>query len=313
MTYTAAFDPIRTFGVELEFYGIPKYLLLSTMKVHGIPCVEITNAAQAVTVPVTWAVKGDGSVHGNEPAELVSPVLSGEAGLHEVARVCDLLYALGCEVNWSCGFHVHHNCGDYTGKNMLSLLRLYAKFEPTIDLLVAPSRRLNRNDHCLSLCKDEDLSWITALDPSERKRAFEIARAFSQRYHMTPRGSCRHHKVNIASYNRLRTVEFRQHQGTLEWEKALNWILFTQQLVSKAKQVAVSPEPTAKQSLGELLRSLRLREGDQDPLIAGLAKWMKKRYAHFKSEEAYNVEGFTHTIPAMGRFAGLQAWIEMTT
>lgn len=310
MTYTAEFDRIRTFGVELEFYGIPTYLLFNTMKVHGIDCAEIRGVEQVMR---TWGVKSDGSVSGDNPTELVSPVLSGMEGLREVERVCDLLHVLGCEVNWSCGFHVHHNCGDFTGRNMLSLLSLYAKFEPTIDYLVAPSRRLNRNDHCLSLCKDDDLRWITNLDPSGRKRASEVAKEFAGRYANTPRGSCRHHKVNIKAYTRFRTVEFRQHQGTLEAEKAVYWILFTQQLVRKAKQVAVSTQPAAKQSLGALLRTLRLRESDSDLLMSGLAQWMKKRYTHFKSEEAYSVEGFTHTIPSVAWSSQLFDYLERLT
>jgi hypothetical protein len=278
MAYHAVFDSCRTFGVEIEAFDVKQTLLRSTMQVHGLPCKVIRNLNE---VPSTWGIKSEGSIEGSHPFELVSPPLSGIEGLEEVGRVLDLLEVLGAQVNSSCGLHVHWNCGDYTGKNMLSLLRLYAKFEPVIDYLVSASRRGNLNENCLSLCKDEAMQWITQLDPSEQNRAYQVSRDF-QRLYSTPTKSGRHHKLNILSYLTYRTVEFRQHQGTLKREDALNWIVFTQQLVNRAKYSSVLGRPSARLTLGELLRTLRLEKQEQlSPALYGLTQWMKKRHAHF--------------------------------
>ena len=39
-------------------------------------------------------------------------------------------------------------------------------------------------------------------------------------------GFDRYYKVNVMSYNNHRTIEFRQHSGTTEYEKIKNWIDF---------------------------------------------------------------------------------------
>lgn len=286
MAYKAFFDEIRTFGVEIECYGVDKTRLCGNIISHGIPCYILdTN-----DVLPYWRLSSDSSIIGVEAVEVVSPPLSGIEGLEAVGRIMGILSTLGCKVNTSCGFHVHWNIGDFTGKNVQALLRLYAKFEPVIDYLVSPSRRGDTNEHCRSLVKDTTLGWVDRLDPSERKRAAEVAinfeRQYSQYHYETrrPRGG-RYHKVNVAAYNRYGTAEFRQHQGTVMRSKAINWIVFTQQFVNKAKMGSVSKEPSAKVTLGELLRSLNIDSQSPDAAIAALSYWLKKRYLEFKRAE----------------------------
>lgn len=42
----------------------------------------------------------------------------------------------------------------------------------------------------------------------------------------------RYKKVNLKSYFRHGTVEFRQHSGTIEYTKISNWVLFLHSLVA---------------------------------------------------------------------------------
>jgi hypothetical protein len=46
----------------------------------------------------------------------------------------------------------------------------------------------------------------------------------------------RYHKLNTESYWRHNTVEFRQHSGTIEYEKISNWILFLARFVEFSKE-----------------------------------------------------------------------------
>jgi hypothetical protein len=41
----------------------------------------------------------------------------------------------------------------------------------------------------------------------------------------------RHFKVNMLAYNRHKTLEFRQHSGTVEYTKIANWINFLAKLI----------------------------------------------------------------------------------
>jgi len=284
MAYRAFFDEHRTFGVEFEVYGVSQGTLAAALGSVGL-------SLRSSGVYTAWKIGDDSSIQGRMPAEVRSPILSGREGLEQVMLATAALRLVGCKVNESCGFHVHWNCADYTGKNALSLLRLYTKFEGVIDFLVAPSRRGNTNKHCRSMVKDSDLNWIAELDKTERKRASEVATRFSVDHIQVvnnERRSSRYHKLNISAYNSYGTMEFRQHQGTVSSEKAINWIVFTQQLVNKAKYVSVSKQVSAKPTLGEMLRVLKLVDHHlienqcTDLLILELGTWLKKRYVYFK-------------------------------
>lgn len=301
MAYKANFDDFRAFGVEIEVIGVSREDIAVALHCIGIRA-EVTEYTKDIRE--TWKITTDASLAGAAKgltAEVVSPILSGREGLAKVTRVIECLNAIGCRVNKTCGFHVHWNCADFTGKNVLSLLRFYAKFERVIDYLVSPSRRGDVNRHCRSMVKDTDLAWVSDLDRTERLRASDVAFSFEDKHseqvvnpitRRQEKRSSRYHKVNVFAYNSFGTIEFRQHQGTLNPEKAVNWIVFTQQLVNKAKHVSVSKQVSAKPTLGEMLRVLKLVDHEfienqcTDPLVLELGSWLKKRYTLFR-------EGFT--------------------
>lgn len=266
MTYIAEFDKNRKFGVEVEVYGVTLDRIAKTLarnKIYG------------------WKLVGDDSIVGEHSIELVSPALLGHDGMKQIISVFTLLEMIGAQVNDSCGFHVHHCIEDYTGKNMVSLLRLYTKFEKVIDYLVAPSRRGDDNKHCRSLVKDDTLQWIQEI---ERPLAVDVAIAFSLRtFDSDWQRQDRRHKLNVLSYPQHGTVEFRHHQGTLSFMEAGDWVLFTQLLVSKAKQTVISGRPSHHPTLGELMRSLKLKPHQRfdkpDVLIDNFTSRLRKRYA----------------------------------
>jgi len=281
MAYKAQFDRKRKFGVEIELYGINQFELQHAMTESGIPA-----KIALVEKPSDqyWYITCDGSIQGEDPAELKSPVLVGIEGINHVRSVLTLLNHLDVQVNDSCGLHVHHYVGDFTGKNILSLLRLYAKFENVVDRLVDPSRRENKNYHCQSLIKDDTLEWITGLDKKETARALDIALKFDQNYKVKSLGSMtacgsRNHKVNITSYLKHSTIEFRHHESTLDIDEVLNWIVFTQQFISRAKLASVSKEMSAKPVMGEMLRALGMVEyqGCSDPVVLTAREWIKNK------------------------------------
>lgn len=289
MGYKAAFDKKRNFGVEIETLGVGQYELQHALTEWGIQ--SKIGLYENPEVPY-WTITDDGSIRGEDTAEIRSPILVGIDGLAEVRRVLTLLNYLECQVNDSCGFHVHWNAEDYTGKNVLALLRLYAKFEPVIDGLVTFSRRADKNIHCRSLVKDSDLSWIAELDRLENMRALEVALTFDKSHRMKSINvpgafESRNHKVNINAYCKYGTLEFRHFQGTVDVDEAVNWIVFTQQLVNRAKLASVSKEMSAKPTLGEMLRVLGLVEyqGSADPLVEQSREWLKGKYGSVKKKK----------------------------
>lgn len=273
MTYKAFFDKKRKFGIEVEMFAVDRYELLHTLTENG--CKAKIALYEDPNVDY-WTLTEDSTIQGEDSLELKSPILQGGEGLLEVKKVLTLLQYLECQVNDSCGLHVHWGVQDYTGRNILALLRLYAKFENVIDGLVAVSRRENKNIHCRSLASgDEDLAWITALDESGNTRALDVALGYRNLFRT------RLSKINVLSYLKFGTVEFRQHESTLDIDEAVNWIVFTQLLVNKAKQSSVSKEMSAKPMLGEMLRILGLVEHQNpaDPLALTCRDWLKAKFA----------------------------------
>ena len=172
-----------------------------------------------------WKIVSDASLSGNDTFELVSPILIGESGINELKTVCRVLNECGAKVNKSCGTHVHF---DAAGFNLDIWKRIYVNYfrlENTIDGFMPRSRR--ENTYCKGLRNitnfESKINGCLNLN--------EIASVF---------GSSRYFKINPVSYSRHNTCEFRQHSGTVEFEKIENWIKFLNNLVEYSKSNLVT-------------------------------------------------------------------------
>lgn len=213
----AKFNENRKFGVEIEFTNtVSREAVAARITAKGIACyVEGYNH----TTKNNWKVVTDGSC-GNE---LVSPPLKGREGLTQLETVCEALKELGVKVDVKCGLHVHHDINDYTIENMKALFLTYGKLEKAIDSFMPNSRRSNNNTFCKSLSV---ISIENFMDKIKNVKSIsDMSNAFSSRYY----------KLNFQSYLKYGTIEFRQHSGTIEFEKIYNWVLLTQHMVENAK------------------------------------------------------------------------------
>tara|TARA_R110002124_G_scaffold272617_1_gene441814 strand:- start:412 stop:702 length:291 start_codon:yes stop_codon:yes gene_type:complete len=61
----------------------------------------------------------------------------------------------------------------------------------------------------------------------------------------------RYYKLNLQSYNRHESLEFRQHGGTVELEKIKNWILFLHNLVEYSKKIKTTAAAATLDSLSK--------------------------------------------------------------
>lgn len=204
----------RTFGVELE-------MMLST----GTAMRTLHEAGLPMEGAGRWVVKTDGSVPGG--CEVVSPVLRGRAGLQEVTKAVLALKRAGATINKNCGFHVHHGASDLSGADLKNLVKRYAKAEKAIGELVAPSRRANR--YCAPIAgPNGDLIDLFRRLDAVQNRIPTVTRIAN------PNG--RFVTLNLNALIRHNTVEFRQHQGTVNARKVVAWIIFTQCMVEIAKR-----------------------------------------------------------------------------
>jgi hypothetical protein len=209
----------RTFGVEIEFVG-DRDIVAWEINATGLRC-EIESYNHC-TRP-HWKIVSDSSVHatGRQSGsgwELVSPILKGQDGLEQIKKVCQAMKQAGAAVNVTCGLHVHHDARDFNVDTFKNIVKIYARFETTIDTLVAPSRRGNENTYCQTL-QGVDMDRLL-----KQTNINGIRNIYGGRYH----------KLNLDSYITHGTVEFRQHQGTIDADKIINWIKLTQAMVQRA-------------------------------------------------------------------------------
>lgn len=177
----------------------------------------------------------DSSIHGDNPIECVSPVLEGnDNGFESLKNCCKTLNEAEARVNRSTGLHVHIGVSNITDTWFVNIFKNYKMLESVIDTFMAPSRRRDNNTFCKSLAGfNFDFGCNTIPD---------VQRKLSSRYF----------KVNPMAINRHGTIEFRQHQGTTDFEKISNWVRFCAKLV----------EWSAKNTLTGLVSSI-----DEIPFI----------------------------------------------
>lgn len=158
----------------------------------------------------------DSSIIGANPIECVSPILKGKDGMKSLELCCKSLNEAGAQVNKSTGLHVHIGASGLTDIQYVNVFVNYQKLEMVIDSFMARSRRDNNNRYCKS---------IKGFSLDGCNNASEVLGKLESRYF----------KVNPQSWYAHKTIEFRQHQGSTDFEKISNWVNFCMKLVAWSK------------------------------------------------------------------------------
>ena len=211
------FDSNRTYGIEIEMsWGRSRRpsqeSIAAALRRAGLECNTVASYGNAhvANSNTAWKIVPDGSVTNGH--ELVSPILRGLDGKEQLKTAMRVVKAIGAQTDASCSIHVHHGVHDFTAKQLANIAEIYRNNEPTIDRLVAASRR--------------NTMWA-------RSMVNGINFYESATTQLAPQG--RYFKVNFHSFIRQGTVEFRQHQTSLNAVRIWNWVVFTQMIVTAAK------------------------------------------------------------------------------
>lgn len=218
----------RRWGVEIEAYNCTREKLIRELREAGI---NVSFEGYTHETTNHWKLVTDSSLSGNNTFELVSPILEGESGLAELEKVCWVLDLCNVKVNDSCGLHIHMDAADFTIGTWKNLALTYKRLEHVIDLFMPGSRRNNRFCKSLGRVSDEKIKSVRTIE--------ELQDLF---------GNERYYKVNFKAYSRHKTVEFRQHSGTINFTKIENWVRFLQKMVT----FATASDLPAGQSLANL-------------------------------------------------------------
>ena len=212
------------FGVEIEAYNCSRERLARELRDAGI---QVSVEGYNHDTRNHWKLVTDSSLEGRDTFELVSPILVGEEGLKELETVCWVLDACDVKVNESCGFHVHMDASDFNMDAWKNLALSYKHIERIIDSFMPCSRRDNR--YCKSMRSLSEARIARAATIRDLQQAFD---------------NNRYYKVNLEAYSRHRTVEFRQHSGTINFAKMEKWIRFLNGLIIFAQAGQLSSRTT---------------------------------------------------------------------
>jgi len=197
----------RKFGVEIEYISkLSHHQMVDELKRFNLAVDDYATGHTRCPNGCYsgWQVKTDGSitVQGEYEygIELVSPPMS-------LAQLGELKSALGIAnkhgaVNSSCGLHVHIHSSELYSRgnnaNVTKIINEWNKIEQTIFSYMPLSRRGNTN------CK-------SGVDTSDRYRALNLDPLYSPR----------------------RTIEFRAHSASLNYDKIASWIIFCLKFIDR--------------------------------------------------------------------------------
>lgn len=207
-----------SFGIEIECVGINESMANTVLNNGGVACVA--NGYTHAVMP-TWKVVHDGSLSSrNGSCEVVSPVLRGQDGLNAVRTVMKLLREAGATVNASCGMHIHIGMDTVSREGQAAVIRSHAYWNAAFDAYI-PSRRC-------------DNSYAT-------KRRYRIAEQLADNWtnpdadrSYISRNEGRYYTLNVNSFHKYGTFEFRMHHGSLNGLNATAWVALHHGFVAAA-------------------------------------------------------------------------------
>lgn len=251
------FNQHRTFGIELEL-NRPRNVTMDDLahriSLAGVECVVDSYSHRVST---RWRIVTDGSLDDATGCEIVSPILHGDEGLRQARIVADACLMAGCKVDVKCGFHVHVGVGDCTVKQIANVAICYLWFETFFDHIMPRSRRASHNQFIRSnrskfggygtealnagIASIKNSLLVTA-NLTKRAQMVNLAQVVTGGYSVEDnRSGARYYKLNLLPCLAYKTVEFRQHSGTIEADKIVHWIKLCVAFVDKA--ISSKPRP----------------------------------------------------------------------
>jgi hypothetical protein len=284
----------QTFGVEIELTspsGIPPRgpawgwgvmtIIQRLREAAGAP-VYARPRRRGARIPRAWHVKYDSSAGW----EVVSPVLAGAEGFHELRAVCDGLTALVAQhpdrlhVNYRTGLHVTLGTRLNTDDRLRGFLSRAQRVEPGLFTLVGPSRLFayaGRGTYRMA----EGNFYCRPLRFVGETRELNLA-AF------VGNTGNRYYSINLThSHDDIQKLEVRLHGGTTEFRKVALWLSLWMALFNRSRYDwsgpgrpgPVFPGGNRPLAAGEADREdiVKLLLAEGIPLTADFTKLLKDR------------------------------------
>jgi hypothetical protein len=199
-----------TFGAEIECYNAGYRRATSALRSQNLHAEQ--EGWNHETRP-HWKVTSDGSIAGNSPCEVVSPVLAGNDGLREMRTAMMALRETDARVNSSCGAHIHIGINGWIDEEgQARIIERWWLVNRAMEMLVLPGRRNNRwckrssSRHCRIAAQN----WRDGERQGQHDRYMDL---------------------NMQAWLRQGTFEVRLHNGSLNGKNHSAWVIFNQALM----------------------------------------------------------------------------------
>jgi hypothetical protein len=271
---TKTFDITRKYGVEIEcVFGreSDKIDAMKDLKDEFEALGDGEGYYECERDNNQWHLKSDSSLTGGYDLEVVSPVLTGISGFHDIKKITDTLEFHNAEVNTSCGLHIHQDARNLPDKAFVKVYDFYKKNQESIDMLLPKSRRVGFR--------------TSSGTPFNSPLGNLELGSYEQLKDQLTRGRFgRHTVINFRSYSLRGSIEFRQHSGTLKPHKIINWIVFTQAIINWARSTQETPfSYVAGETLASPLIDLKWFNLDIDNYVRQARNWILTRMQRFSN------------------------------
>jgi len=245
-------------GIELEVKlknGVNLDHVISEIRTAGISIRDERNTHNGTTGNGDgWKVVFDGTASrdGRDIWEFVSDPIKGAKKIEKmVTEICPILSQY-CDLDADCGYHIHFDImekyhfarridtssmsgriqalGNKPARLFVAeLIRNYSYFQSVIDGFVSQSRRGDERICGGNECPEYAVFRTKADCKHFANQGLMNASDFQGQSHLA-----RYHKINLTSLVKFGTVEYRQHQGTLNPKKILNWMKLMERMTTRS-------------------------------------------------------------------------------
>lgn len=225
----------RKFGIELEF-GLNRRTARESRNIYEI-------RSRYPEVFRQWGIGHDGTEY-----ELRSPALAPER-LPEVVRLVRTLTQERAFTTERDGLHVHHDMSHETKQTTINLFKFWLTIEPHMYRLVHARRTHGEPANWCQAWRDYNYSmreWRSFISHTEMNEANLMDEyrnehgytlfdeMLNDRYYGLNFEGCYDMENSPNALTRFRngrTVEFRLHEGTLDWRIISRWVNLTRRVV----------------------------------------------------------------------------------
>tara|TARA_R110000764_G_scaffold48484_1_gene107637 strand:+ start:61 stop:1170 length:1110 start_codon:yes stop_codon:yes gene_type:complete len=225
-------DNERTIGLELECFIDRSQYQSFIEDCNNSNRLTIRDESYNHNTRGHWKIVHDASL-GNRNSdmrgiEIVSPPLKAKDLFLQLNVLLEILNSYNSEVNKTCGLHCHHSLEGFKAKQLQYLVNHFVKNESAIDTMLAESRRGNQESVRGFKACQSNKALLTRMIRQDAVQS----RAEGQG---SVNGVSRYTKLNLQSYSRYGTCEFRGYQGTLDFTKIVVWVALTQNITLKSR------------------------------------------------------------------------------